>query len=140
MMRKIIIASHHQLASGMVDTLNYIMPNIQNITAIDAYMDNTPVEDAIKESLNDLSATDEALIFTDLLGGSVNQAFVPYLSKGNIHVVTGMNLPVIMTLLLALGGTPIEPAQIQTAIEESQTQLLYVNDFIKEQAMDEEDE
>ncbi|MDO4680236.1 MAG: PTS N-acetylglucosamine transporter subunit IIBC [Aerococcus sp.] len=139
-MRKIIIASHHQLASGMVDTLNYIMPNIQNITAIDAYMDNTPVEDAIKESLNDLSATDEALIFTDLLGGSVNQAFVPYLSKGNIHVVTGMNLPVIMTLLLALGGTPIEPAQIQTAIEESQTQLLYVNDFIKEQAMDEEDE
>ncbi|MDO4670423.1 MAG: PTS N-acetylglucosamine transporter subunit IIBC [Aerococcus sp.] len=141
-MRKIILASHHRLASGMADTLAYIMPTVTNVVAIDAYMDNQPVIDQIAEVLADLTEKDEAIIFTDLLGGSVNQAFVPYASQKNIHLITGMNLPVIMTLLLALDDDPVQPDQIQYAINEGQSQLINVKDFLAKQAeaLDEEDE
>lgn len=139
-MRKIIFASHHRLASGMRDTLNYLIPNMTHVVAIDAYLDNDPITETLQQALADLGEEDEALVFTDLLGGSVNQAFTPYLAQGNVHVITGMNLPVILTLLLSLGETPITEQQIQQAIAEAREQLLYVNAFIRTQASDEEDE
>ena len=50
-MRKVIFASHHTLAAGMKDTVEYIIPNAPEITAISAYLDNVPVEEAIKKAL-----------------------------------------------------------------------------------------
>ncbi|MFR3685903.1 MAG: PTS sugar transporter subunit IIA [Enterococcus sp.] len=94
-MRKIIFASHLNFAKGLEETVRFIMPNTAEIIVINAYTQNVPVEEEIGAVLNDLAAEDEALIFTDLLGGSVNQAFVPYLAHPHIHLITGMNLPVI---------------------------------------------
>lgn len=139
-MRKIIFASHHHFASGLKDTLEYIMPNSGEITAISAYTTNQPVETEIKEALSDLKPEDEAIIFTDLLGGSVNQAFTQYLASDNVHVITGMNLPVVLTLLVGLTDEKVTKEQIRYAINEGKDQLLYVNDYSKNQTMDEEDE
>lgn len=139
-MRKIIFASHHHLASGLKDTLEYIMPNSEEITAISAYTTNQPVETEIKEALSEVTAEDEAIIFTDLLGGSVNQAFIRYLASDNIHVITGMNLPVILTLLVGLTDEKVTKEQIHYAIHEGKDQLLYVNDYSKNLTLDEDDE
>lgn len=139
-MRKIIIASHHKMASGLSDTLQYIAPNTGEITVIDAYLDNTPVTDAVAQALAAVGPDDEALVFTDLLGGSVNQAFTPYLAQGNVHLITGMNLPVILTLILSLGAGKIEAAAVAGAVKEAREQLLYVNDYLAAAALTEEDE
>lgn len=139
-MRKIIFASHDKLATGLKETINYIVPNTFDITEIAAYVNNVPVETEVKHALNDLSEVDEALIFTDLLGGSVNQAFVPYLGQGNIHLITGMNVPLILTLLLSLNEEKVTREQIEKAVKEGQEQLIYVNSYIKEQEIDEDDE
>ncbi|MGX2946296.1 PTS sugar transporter subunit IIA [Enterococcus alishanensis] len=139
-MRKIILASHHNLAIGMKETLEYIMPNLGDVTTIAAYTTNTPVDQEIDNALADLTDTDEAIIFTDLLGGSVNQNFIRYLSLPNIHVITGMNLPVIMACLLPLGEEVIDPENLRQGIIEGQEQIIYVNDFLTEQTIDEEDE
>ncbi|MGM0240944.1 PTS sugar transporter subunit IIA [Enterococcus sp. AZ103] len=139
-MRKIILASHHNLAKGMKETLEYIMPNLGDVTTIAAYTANTPVDQEIDSALADLTDTDEAIIFTDLLGGSVNQNFIRYLSLPNIHVITGMNLPVIMACLLPLGEEAIDPENLRQGIIEGQEQIIYVNDFLTEQTIDEEDE
>ncbi|MHC5250008.1 PTS sugar transporter subunit IIA [Enterococcus sp. LJL90] len=139
-MRKIILASHHNLAVGMKDTLEYIMPNVGTITTIAAYTTNTPVDQEIADALADITAADEALIFTDLLGGSVNQNFTKYLNQPNIHVIAGMNLPVIMSCLLPLSDSPIEPAQLRQGVAEGQQQVIYVNDYLAQQTIDEDDE
>jgi Phosphotransferase system, mannose/fructose-specific component IIA len=47
-MRKIIIASHHKMASGIKDTLEFIAGEQQNVMAIDAYLDNVPLDDTLK--------------------------------------------------------------------------------------------
>ena len=139
-MRKIILASHHNLAIGMKDTLEYIIPTVGDITAIAAYTTNLPVNEEIEAALADITEKDEAIIFTDLLGGSVNQNFTKYLTYPNVHLVAGMNLPVIMSCLLPLGDAAIEPEQLRLAIQEGQQQIVYVNDYLAQQTIDEEDE
>lgn len=139
-MRKIIFASHSNLAGGLKDTIQYIIPSIKDITAISAYTSNVPVEDEIDMALESLKENDEAIIFTDLLGGSVNQAFIKYLNNPNIHIITGMNVPVVMTLLLSLTDNKITKEQIDTAINEGQQQIIYVNEYFTNQEIDMEDE
>ena len=53
-MRKIIFASHHRFADGLKDTFDYIAPNVADVTAISAYVDNVPVAEAIKQALTGL--------------------------------------------------------------------------------------
>lgn len=140
-MKKIIIASHHKLAQGFKDTLNYIVPVIDaEIIAISAYTTNTPIEQEIVESLNDLQPEDEVIVFTDLLGGSVNQAFVPYLSNPHFHVISGMSLPLIMTVVLTLNDQKMTSEQLRNSIKEAQEQIVYVNDYFAALAVDEDDE
>ncbi|GAW64036.1 PTS family mannose fructose sorbose porter component IIA [Ligilactobacillus acidipiscis DSM 15836] len=140
-MRKIIFASHHRLASGMKDTLNYIAPNAANVTAIDAYMTNTPVEKEIDDALKTVDLkNDEVLVFTDMMGGSVNQNFIKYISYPHFHIIAGMSLPLVLTIILALPEGFIDPEQLRNSIEEAKEQVFYVNDKAKDMAIDEDDE
>ncbi len=49
------------------------MPTLTDIQSVSAYMDNVPVEKQLKEALGEINEDDEYIIFTDMLGGSVNQ-------------------------------------------------------------------
>ena len=42
-MRKIVLASHHLLADGLKDTIQYLMPSLSDIQSVSANMDNVPV-------------------------------------------------------------------------------------------------
>ncbi|CAM1669862.1 PTS sugar transporter subunit IIA [Streptococcus mitis] len=138
-MTKIIIASHHHLATGMKNTIEYLIPSIGKIDVIAAYINNEPIEDEISKLLESYPVDEKVLIFTDLLGGSVNQTFIRYMSKRNLFLVTGMNLPIIMTLLLSIESEDLSEDLIRKSIDEAKNQLLFVND-IYNQVTDEDDE
>ncbi|WP_141432601.1 PTS sugar transporter subunit IIA [Bacillus sp. 03113] len=139
-MRKIIIASHNKMAEGIKDTLNYITGGHGNVHALSAYLNNTPIQEEIEELLKDVKEEDEVLVFTDLLGGSVNQAFFPYTSRPHFHVISGMNLPVIMPLVLELNDQYLTADKIHFALNEAKEQLVYVNDFVANMSDDDEDD
>lgn len=139
-MVKVIIASHHKLADGMGNTLKYLVPSLTDIETISAYLDNEPIDSAVEAALGHCQDTEDVVVFTDLLGGSVNQEFVRQL-KPNVHVIAGMNLPIIMTLLLQLENQPLSEELITQSIEEAKNQIIYVNQFLKESVDDlDEDE
>lgn len=138
-MVKVIIASHHRLAKGMKDTLDYLVPGLENIKVITAYLDNTPIDESIDHILEGISKEESILIFTDLLGGSVNQAFGRRL-KEKMYLIAGMNLPLIMTILLQIQTQPLTTELIRAAILESQNQIVFVNDRLNQSLCEEEDE
>ena len=71
-MRKIVVASHSLLAQGFKDTLEFLTGKSDAINAVCAYVnDNGEGLDAAVEAA--LSGTDEVVVLTDALGGSVNQ-------------------------------------------------------------------
>lgn len=140
-MRKIILASHHLMANGLKDTIQYVMPDLDQIETICAYMDNQPVEKQFKDTLGNINEQDEYLIFTDMLGGSVNQEAIKYLNYPNVYVITGMSLPIVLSVVLTLKAyDKIDETMIRNAIEDAKGQIVYVNDTLKNVGVDEDDE
>lgn len=139
-MKKIIIASHQYLAQGLKSTLEYIVPNTVEVIDINAYIENISVENQILTSLEQCNEEEQIFVFTDLLGGSVNQGFIEKITKYNIELIAGANLPIIMTIVLSLGEQDLTKDEIRVAIEEARDQLVYVNDLLSTQEIDEDDE
>ncbi|WP_438478266.1 PTS sugar transporter subunit IIA [Streptococcus pluranimalium] len=138
-MTKIIIASHHKLADGLKDTLNYILPSSPDIISMPMYLDNEPIDKKVESALKNINENEKVIVFTDMLGGSVNQEFSKYANE-QIHVITGVNLPILLTIALVAQNGDVSVNQIKEAITESRNQLLYVNEIISSQEMDDLDE
>ena len=139
-MKKIIIATHHNLAKGLKDTLNYISPNTAEIIDLNAYVDDETLENSIDQALNEFSRDEQIIVLTDMMGGSVNQGFAKRLSDYNIELISGVNLPVALSLILSLGDEEVSSEMIRQTIEEARQQLVYVNDTLENQTMDDDDE
>ena len=126
-MRRYIIASHHLLAHGLKDTLNFLT-SMDGIIDISAYMDNTDLPTQIKELFDSFDPEDEVVMMTDMLGGSVNQQFCPYVNDHR-HLICGINLPCALSLVLQPQDMPLTAETIRTIVEESRSHLIYVNEY-----------
>ena len=140
-MRKIILASHHLMAEGLKDTLQYIGSSLDHIEAVCAYMDNIPVEQQLKNAIGKIDKNDEHIIFTDMLGGSVNQEAIKYLQYPNVYIITGMSLPIVLSIVLSLSSyDKVDETVIRSAIEDAKQQTVFVNDVVRNLEADDEDE
>lgn len=133
-MRHVIIASHHRFADGLKDTLEFI-GGVQNMRAVCAYVDDTPLEDHVAEAFAEVGPEDEVLVLSDILQGSVNQAFVPYLGE-HVFVVAGVN--VACCLELALSADELTTAFIEETIAQARQAMVLVNTYATDS--DDEDE
>lgn len=99
-MVKIMLASHGNLAAGMLSSAEMIFGKQENISVICAYLDGEDdISPRIKKFMDSMSPDDSWLIFTDIFGGSVNNEFVKYISNPQIRIVAGMNLPLVITAM-----------------------------------------
>ena len=133
-MRHVIIASHHRFAEGLADTLEFI-GGVENMRAVCAYVDETPLEEQAAEAFAAVAPEDEVLVLTDILQGSVNQAFAPYVGD-HVFLVTGVN--VALCLELALSAEPLSVAAIDAAIEQARSAMVLVNTYATEVGEDDE--
>lgn len=137
-MRHYILASHHKLAYGLKDTLVFLTNMSDKIQDISAYIDNeTSIDEQIKNAFSKIGENDEVIIMTDLVGGSVNQKFYPFMNN-HIHLISGVNLPLALSLLLIPEDTKITKEKIQALIKEAQEQIVYVN-TLKSTSADEDE-
>lgn len=139
-MKKIIIATHHNLAEGFKSTLNYIAPDVVDIITINAYVDDQELAVQIDQALSQFEKDEQIFVFTDLLGGSVNQEFAKEINSYNLKLISGVNLPVILSIALAASAGELSNDDITQIIVESQQQLVDVNEYLMNQVYDEDDE
>lgn len=120
-MKQILIATHGKMASGIRYTAELIVGKMPNITTIDAYVNP---DDNIVEQFNDFFSRHEGeriIAFTDMMGGSVNQKLMEFAKKDNVTLITGTNLPVLLSVMLAKDDVTDE--EIKGYIEESRNEL-----------------
>ncbi|WP_448916323.1 PTS sugar transporter subunit IIA [Eubacterium ramulus] len=138
MKRVLILASHHKMAEGLRDTLDFITGGMVETIALSAYVDNQPVEDAVKAIMDGLAEEDEAVILTDLNAGSVNQKFFPYRNRLHTHLLSGMNLPLAMQIAMEPQDEYLTADAIREILATAQAEMKYVNDLVDDG--DDEDE
>ncbi len=128
-MRRVYIASHGNFAKGLKDALVLLMGDL-GINEWSCYHeeipDNNALKGLIKREYHNLSSDDELVIFTDLLGGSVNKvASELMLQNDRIHVVAGMSMPLVLEFVLN-ADTNTSNA-IENALESAKESMVYVN-------------
>lgn len=138
--RHIVIASHSTLAQGMANALKFFEGDSLKLTVLSAYIDNKPIEGQIEEIFNQFNKDDEVIVLTDLLGGSVNQKFFPYISRPHTHIIAGMNLSLAMAITMEPVEGYLTSEKIQSIVSDAQNQVKYVNELAAESSEDDEDE
>ncbi|HEY5406005.1 MAG TPA: hypothetical protein VIJ92_02920 [Ginsengibacter sp.] len=129
-MRKFLIATHGTFSSGIKSSLDIIIGEMENVFIIEAYIDgNKSIEDALNYVLKNVNDNDELIVFSDLLGGSITNQVLRYALKENVHVVSGINLPLLIDVMLADAETPVAEV-IESAIHNAKDQIVYVNKLI----------
>lgn len=135
-MRRYIIASHHLMAHGLADTLKFLT-SIEGIIDISAYIDDLNLKAVIRSTFESFDPEDEIIIMTDMLGGSVNQQFCPYMTEKH-HLICGINLPCALSLMLQPQDIPLTAETIRTIVNESRQHLIYVNEYTDKTNSDDE--
>lgn len=113
--RRVLLASHGHLASGLKSSLQILTGDASAVTAIDAYVDETDFVPAIEEFLAASGEGTETIVFTDLLGGSVFQKVCVILADyPEVIHVTGMNLAAVIGCLLS--DDPLTPESVDEIV------------------------
>ena len=134
-MRKILLASHACLAGGMKSSVEMVTGPQEHLSAVCAYTEETPDFKGFLETvIRDLKAEDELVIVTDVLGGSVNNEASQFKNLANVHVIAGMNLALVLSLVIST--EPDTSRLIEESIHAAKEQMMYMN---REHSGEEED-
>ncbi len=123
-MMQILLATHGKMASGMKYTAELIVGQVAEITTIDAYVNPDDDIEAAFDNYFKQHEQDRIVIFTDLMGGSVNQKLMKYRVPDKITLITGSNLPVLINTMLA--PDTVTDQELLEYIEESRGELKLV--------------
>ncbi|KJY62047.1 MULTISPECIES: PTS sugar transporter subunit IIA [Lactobacillus] len=132
---KIILVSHGKLAKGMKDTVEMIAGQQENLEAYEAYENGTSDDSFINDLKKSLASSknDDVIVVTDVLGGSVNNEATQLLKDHpNLTILTGMNLPLIITLVTTV-NSGISDEKVSEAIDEGKKGVLSVNKLMTEE-------
>lgn len=122
-MNTIILASHGEFSRGLKQTAEMILGPANNIYALSAYRDeDEPIEKQMEHLVTKLGKKN-LFILTDILGGSVNNEMLPLLKENpEVHLITGMNLPLVISIATHVGE--VNSATLQAIIMESKNSLI----------------
>lgn len=124
-MKQILIAAHGKMASGIRYTLELIAGKMTGITTLDAYVNPEEDVEKILEDFFEGHREDRIFVFTDLMGGSVNQKVMRYANRPGVTVITGTNLPIL--LQVALGGEDLSEEELAECVEAARQELQIVS-------------
>lgn len=102
MERKIVLASHGQLAKGLLDTAQMIIEEIAYEVEVYTLQPGKLAEDFAKGLKMEIMQNPqiEYVILTDLYGASVFTAMYSLVVLDNVYLFTGMNLSMLLSVCL----------------------------------------
>ena len=95
-----VIVSHGQLAGELLAAAEMIIGPISFITAVSIgwHDDVDAARDEVQRAITRVSQGAGVLLLTDMFGGTPTNIASMFLEDGNIEVVTGVNLPMVIKL------------------------------------------
>jgi PTS system mannose-specific IIA component len=95
----ILIVSHRQLGSALIDCVEFIMgerPEALDAVSIDLRENAADLRKKIETGIKDVNSEEGVLILTDMFGGTPSNLSYSFLEEGRIEVISGVNLPILI--------------------------------------------
>ena len=105
-----VIVSHGQVATELLAAAETIIGNFKHITAVSIgwHDDVEAATGEIERALERVSEGRGVLLLTDMFGGTPTNIASMFLQPGEVEVVTGVNLPMVIKLAGLQPGVPLE--------------------------------
>ena len=96
----ILVVSHGRLAQALISSVQFIVGNLKRIKGVSIRPKDgeKEIKNRIQRKLTEVDDGDGVLILTDILGGTSTSSSLPFLQNEKVEVVTGVNLPMLLTL------------------------------------------
>lgn len=134
---RILIATHGTLAQGLKSALSIIIGKVDKVDIINAYIDDKNLSQEIEAYFE--KCQEELIVCTDLFGGSVNQAIIQKLKEKEFTLVTGIQLPLLLELVIAVNNNELDKVKLKSLVENSRRQTMVVNELLFENTEDDFD-
>src|SRR5882762_2275234 len=101
-----VIVTHGHLAGELLSAAEMIVGPISFITAVSIgwHDDVDAARDEVQRAITRVSQGAGVLLLTDMFGGTPTNIASMFLDDGNVEVVTGVNLPMVIKLASQSGG------------------------------------
>ena len=96
----VVVITHGQLATELVNAAEMIVGELPTFAAVSiGWHDDVDVaREAIGTALERVRGEGGVLLLTDMFGGTPTNLGLTYLDAGQVEVVTGVNLPMLLKL------------------------------------------
>lgn len=96
----ILIVSHGRLAEALITSVQFLVGSLQKIKGVSIWPKDKEkeVRDRIQREIKEVDDGDGVVILTDVLGGTPTNLSISFLEKEKVEVVTGVNMPMLLTL------------------------------------------
>lgn len=124
----------------MADTIGMIVGEVSNLSTFVLERDDMdPISNQVRRELDSFDPADEVIICTDMVGSSVNNDMVGLLGDyPNVTLISGMNLPLVITLALDEG--PATEEELDEIIAQAAEGIKNCSKVLRAQEDDEEDD
>lgn len=98
-----VVVTHGQLAAELLNAAEMIVGDLPGYVAVSIgwHDDVTVAKAAISAAIERVRTPAGVLILTDMFGGTPSNLGLAFLEAGQVEVVTGVNLPMLITLAKA---------------------------------------
>jgi mannose PTS system EIIA component len=105
-----VIVSHGQVANELLSAAETIIGHVKHITAVSIgwHDDQEAATNEVGRAIERVSEGSGVLLMTDMFGGTPTNIASMFLSAGEVEVVTGVNLPMVIKLASQHGGESLE--------------------------------
>lgn len=117
------------MASGVKKTLEFLAGECQNVTTYDCFTGTNDFEQLIDIEINK-SDNKPLIVLTDIKFGSVNQIIGKKLKNDDFYLISGFNLPLALSVVLA-PESDLNYDYLSKLIEESKNEIVFMNNEIK---------
>ena len=133
-MTRFFLSSHGHLASGLKSSIDILLGTSDRLTVFDAYVDEDSLEESLKNFYQTMNEDDQAVLLSDMYGGSVNSSMCKYLERPNTTLIAGVNLALVIGLMV--NEETLSMDMIEDVIAQSREALRIVELDQKEAAED----
>jgi len=100
----LVVVTHAGLAGELLRAAAMITGELERCEAVELHQEDPPDQlmGRIAQSLERVGA-DGALIMTDMFGGTPSNTGMSFLKEGQVEVVTGVNLPLLVEFMSRRG-------------------------------------
>ena len=115
-MFSIVVIAHGEIAKELVSAVNFILPEKPRVrmtaVSIDASKDSKDFEKKVKAAIDTVDEGDGILLVTDMFGGTPSNISLMFLETGEMEVISGVNMPMLLKL-----GTVEEKTTLKEAVQ-----------------------